>query len=260
MDEQLRHRVVGKADRVQHDQPVNSVRRNENVFANDLQRLFRPTIAKFLRLLFVIVDLGIVTGETDVVRERIEPDVSDEIFVERQLDSPIKTRFRARDAKVRAGLAVVADSLNRVAQFGLAKIGNDRVFAIVDVTKQPVFVLAQFEIIVFFLAKLDLSPLRSKFAVLAAFLVSEKLFLANRVIPGLLIFVDFTGIEQPLQHSLHDFFVARIDRLCPAIVFHIQLFPKIDKLLGHAFDEFRWWNARLRSRLLHFLTVLIDPG
>ena len=34
--EQLRHLIVGKSDRVQHDQPVNAVRWNENVFADDL--------------------------------------------------------------------------------------------------------------------------------------------------------------------------------------------------------------------------------
>jgi hypothetical protein len=39
--------------------------------------------------------------------------------------------------------------------------------------------------------------------------------------------------------------VVRIDRLRPRVVFHIELFPKIDKLLGDAFDEFRRRNARL---------------
>ena len=47
--EQLRHLIVGKSDRVQHDQPVNAVRRNENVLADNLQR--SATIAKVLRLI-----------------------------------------------------------------------------------------------------------------------------------------------------------------------------------------------------------------
>ena len=55
-----------KSDRMQHDEPVNAVRRNENIFADDLQS--RPAIAKFLRLIFVLVDLRIVASETDVVR------------------------------------------------------------------------------------------------------------------------------------------------------------------------------------------------
>ena len=46
--EQLRHLVVGKSDRVEHDQPVNAVSGNENVFADDLERVLRPTVAEFL--------------------------------------------------------------------------------------------------------------------------------------------------------------------------------------------------------------------
>ena len=41
---------------MQHDQPVNAVRRNENVLADNLQHIL-PPIAKVLRLIFVIVDL-----------------------------------------------------------------------------------------------------------------------------------------------------------------------------------------------------------
>ena len=54
--------------------------------------------------------------------------------------------------------------------------------------------------------------------------------------------------------------MVRIDRLRPSVVFHIELFPKIDKLLGDAFDEFRWRNARLGRGLLDLLAVLIDAG
>ena len=44
VDEQLRHLIVRKTDRVQHDQPVDAVRGNENVFADDLER--RPFITE----------------------------------------------------------------------------------------------------------------------------------------------------------------------------------------------------------------------
>src|SRR5207244_4734570 len=115
----------------------------------------------------------IVAGEADVVREGVEPDVGDELVVERQLDSPIESRFWSRDAKITAQL------LDRIAQFGLPKIGNDGGFAIVDVAEQPVFVPAQFEIVIFFLAELDLSPLGPELAIRAAFFVGEKLFLAD---------------------------------------------------------------------------------
>ena len=50
MNEQLRHLFVEKADCVQHDEPVNPMRRNENVFSDDLQS--RPFVAesRWLRL------------------------------------------------------------------------------------------------------------------------------------------------------------------------------------------------------------------
>src|SRR5205814_8166085 len=142
-------------------------------------------------------DLRIVAGEADVVRERVEPDIRDEILVERQLDPPIEPRFWTRDAKISS------EPLNRVPQFCLAKIRNDRVMSRacgIDVSEQPVLMLAQFEIIIFFLAKLDLAPLRAKLAVRPAFLVSQKLFLANRVVTRLFVFINLSGIEKPLQH------------------------------------------------------------
>ena len=46
----------------------------------------------------------------------------------------------------------------------------------------------------------------------------------------------------------------------PRVVFHVELFPKIDKLLRDAFDEFGRRNAFFRGGLLHFLSVLIDAG
>ena len=44
VNQQLRHLVIWKTDRVQHDEPVNAVRRDENVFADDLKR--RPFVAE----------------------------------------------------------------------------------------------------------------------------------------------------------------------------------------------------------------------
>src|SRR5438552_3542379 len=123
---------------MKHDEPVDSVRGNENIFPDNLHR--GPTVAEFLWLAFVIVDLWIVAGEADVVRQRVEPNVSNEIFIERQFDSPVEPRFGTRNAEI------TSQSLNRVSQFSLTKIGNDCVFAIVEVTKQPIFVLTEFEI------------------------------------------------------------------------------------------------------------------
>src|SRR5437667_3807753 len=105
-------------------------------------------------------------------------------------------------------------------------------------------VLSMFTIVLFILPNLVHATLGAKLAVLPAFLIRQKLFLANRVVTRLFVFINLSGIEKPLQHSLNDSLVARIDRLRPCVVFHIELFPKIDKLLGDAFDEFRRWKAR----------------
>ena len=124
---------------MQHDEPIDAVRGNKNVFADNLQ--CRPFVPERGWLRIESRETRIVPGEANVVCQRIEPDVSDEVLIEWQLDSPIEPRFRARDAEVRTGLAVVADFFNRIAQFGLPKIGNDCVFSIIEISNQPFFVV-----------------------------------------------------------------------------------------------------------------------
>src|SRR5262249_45771085 len=225
-----------------------------------------PAISKFLWLLRVIFDRRIVISKRDVIAERVEPNVVHEIFVERQLDPPIEPRFGPRNAQI------AGKSFDRVAQFGLPKIGNDYwpvgLRALVDQIEQPLFVLLEPEIIIFLFAKLDLAPFRSELAIGSAFLVGQKLFLTNRVITGLLRLINPAAltrrgiflVPKTLQHSLHHLFVARRDRFRPAVIFHVQLFPEIDKLLGNTLDEFRRRNAGFGSGLLHFLAVLVDAG
>src|SRR5437868_13566971 len=54
MDKKLRHLLIRKSERVEHDQPVNSVGRNQNVFSDDLKSVLRPSVTEFLWLRFVI--------------------------------------------------------------------------------------------------------------------------------------------------------------------------------------------------------------
>ena len=53
-------------------------------------------------------------------------------------------------------------------------------------------------------------------------------------------------------------FVTLVRCLRPLIVFHIELLPKIDKLLSDIPDEFPRCDSRFGRRLLNFLSVLID--
>src|SRR6202040_4156840 len=129
-----------------------------------------------------------------------------------------------------------------------------------QITEQPLFVFAELEIIIFFLAKFDFAPFRAELAIGSTLLVSEKLFLPNAVVAGLFVFVDSLFVPESLQNFLHTFLVKRVGRRRPSAVLHVELFPKINKLLRDALDELARRNACLRSRLLHFLAVLIHAG
>ena len=99
------------------------------------------------------------------------------------------------------------------------------------------FVLREFEIIVFFFALLDLPPFRTEFARFVPIFVGQKLFLANAVETNLLIFINFPLVEKTLQHSLHTCLVQRIDRRRPGIITHIKFVPKRDELFGDSRDK-----------------------
>src|SRR3954469_8298233 len=98
-------------------------------------------------------------------------------------------------------------------------------------SKQPVFVLLELEVVIFFLAKFELPPFGTEFAVGPALLIGQELFLTNTVVAGLFILVDLAFVVETLQHSLHTFLVQRFRRSRPAIVAHIKLFPERDKFV-----------------------------
>ena len=78
--------VLGQLDAegLEHNRPVNGVRRDKNVFTDDVV-VGRPV---FIELIGAIASCG------DVVRKRVEPNISDKVAVEGQLDTPLQTLFR----------------------------------------------------------------------------------------------------------------------------------------------------------------------
>src|SRR5947208_15586919 len=94
--------------------------------------------------------------------------------------------------------------------------------------------LAQPEVIIFFLAKFYFPPLRREFPVRTALFISQKLFLANRVITSLFILIDLFFVPKPFQHSLHTFLVQRIGRRRPGVITYIQFVPQRNELLCHS--------------------------
>jgi hypothetical protein len=68
------------------------------------------------------------------------------------------------------------------------------------------------------------------------------------------------SIEQALQNSLNDFFVALTGGLGPFVVFDVKFLPKIDKLLRNLFHKFSWRHTRFGGGLLNLLAVLIHTS
>ena len=94
-----------------------------------------------------------IPGETDVVGKRVEPDVGDKLFVERQLDFPKSRRDFGREMQ-RLPLIFSTAFRNSVWR----KSGNHRVCPIIEIMKQPISVLAELEIIILFLSRNSISP------------------------------------------------------------------------------------------------------
>ncbi len=92
MDEKLWHLVVGKAEGVKHDRPVDAVGRDEDVFADDVQ--CGPFFAEGGGLIGEVLLRGIIANKADIIRQGIEPDVVDVVGIEGQLDAPTEPRFR----------------------------------------------------------------------------------------------------------------------------------------------------------------------
>jgi hypothetical protein len=64
-------------------------------------------------------------------------------------------------------------------------------------------------------------------------------------VAGLFVFVDLAFFEQALQDSSYDALVTIVRCLRPFIIFNVEFFPEIDKLLCNAFDEVRWRHTGL---------------
>ena len=192
--------------------------------------------------------------EADVVHERVEPDVGDEVRIERQLDPPLQPRLRARDAEV------AAQFLDGVAQFAATEIG-DRSDRRANRSARAATLCAR-------RGGSSSSPpretrpvpTRAELAIGAAFLVGEELLLAHAVVAGLLVLVDFPFVPKPLQDALHavlwrgSVVAAQPSYLTPSFS------QKRDELRGGLVDEFLRRDALFLGRLLDLLPVLIDAG
>ena len=131
MDEQAWQLVVREAAGMQHDRPVDTVRGDEYVLADDVHN--PGTLPRFGKIRQAAGSgRGIAeTGEADVVRQGIEPDISHKIPIKRQLNPPRQAAFRPRDAQVHA-LA-----FHRFDELGQPVCGEDEFRVRLQVTTQP---------------------------------------------------------------------------------------------------------------------------
>ena len=171
MDEQRGHFLIGEAERLQHDGPIDAVRGDEDVLADDVERwpeVIEPRrsegakgrgrlivgsvcgrrscsaslfAASLLRGSFTVVWV-VAGGVGDVVYERVEPHVGDEARAERlgKRDAPLQPRRRARNAEV------AFEFFHGVAQLGDAEIRDDERLsvgaALVNEVEQPLLRVA----------------------------------------------------------------------------------------------------------------------
>ena len=198
---------------------------------------------------------GLVAGEGDVVDERVEPDVGDEILVEGKLDAPLEAFLGAGDAEVDAGIA-----FQRVEQLGLAEGGDDDFGVVFDEVLEPIGVVAEFEVPVFLFDFDDFPPLGTEVASLVAVAFLQELFLADRVVAGMGFFVELALALELGEDGADAGLVALVDGFGPAVVLDVEFLPQIGEFQGRALDEGFGRDAFLLRRLLDFLAVLVDAG
>ena len=221
--------------------------RGEDVLADQVQGV-RPLRLK-ARLILQISLRG------DVIEQRIEPDVRHVLRIERQRDSPVQTRDRARYTQV-------AQRFAQEAQHLIAPVlGLNKARVILDIRNQPILILAHTEEVVVLGDPLHrAATVGTQAAFLQVFLRPEAL-VGHAVPARVFAAVNLPIVPQPLEHRLHHPRVARLGGADKIVVGDRQLFPRALESRCHLVHVvLRIVDAMLFYRILHLLTVLIHSG
>ena len=191
----------------------------QDVFTDDLHRC-RP---QRLELGFVFA----VANRSDVVEQRVEPNVGDVRVVPRNVDSPVEFFFRARNGKIFEASANERDNLV-AGRFGLNELG-----VLLIKVEQWLSEIAQLEKVVGFLQALDRAGVNGTdiLAGVFAFAFDEVgfgfvLFTADAVVTFVRTAVDEAGVIEVLQELLHIFLVARLGGANEVLVIDVDGFKK----------------------------------
>ncbi len=187
--------------------------RGENVFADELVR-GGPPLVEFGVVAFV-ADGG------DVVEQRVEPDVGDELLVERQLDAPREARFRPRDAEV-----LQLFGFEEAEGFVGAEVGLDELRMGFDVVDEPLLIFAHAEEVVGLDDSVDFAPALRAVAVDEVFFGEEALA-ADAVPAFVFCAVDFVAVVEILQHFLNDDFVTLFGGADEIVVGDFETLPQL---------------------------------
>ena len=278
MDQQGRHLRVGESQRLQHDRPIDTMGRDQDVLADDMER--RPPITEDGGCGFprgtALTECRIVSGGIgDVVHKRVEPDVRDKSLSEflGERDAPLETGRRTGDAKV------PFEFFHSIAEFGNAEFRNDKgvphTAAAVDQVEKPLLwikseirVCCEAEVEVLLLALLDRLPLGAELTIGTSLLVGKELFLAHAVEPPLRLLVDPAAaigaghlvLPEKAEVGADTFPVHGVGGGSPSGVSDAKLLPKRAEFRRHGVHILLRRNPLLLRALLDFLSVLINTG
>src|ERR1700757_3692430 len=96
MYEQSRHLLVRETHGMEHDWPIYSVSRYENVLADDMG-LAGPELVKIRQARILV---GEVAGKGDIVQKSVEPNIGHVIRIERELDAPRQSLLWPGNAEI----------------------------------------------------------------------------------------------------------------------------------------------------------------
>ena len=194
-------------------------------------------------------------GNADVVYERVEPNISHVIGIERHRDTPIQPVERASNTKVFQDVM-----LEKAQNFVAPVIRCDKRRIILDVINQPLLVIFEFEIVILLLQLDHFSVCRIECPIGTAVAIGQKGFFLGGIESLVNLFVEVTFGMKFGQNSLHDFFMARFGRADEVIIGQLERGRKLLPNRGQFIAISLWGLALGHRRLLDFLAVLVQAG
>ena len=227
----------------EHGRPVDGVRLEDILGDHVLGR--RPGAGKVGRVR--VADAG------EVVDERVEPDIGDELVVKRQGDAPGEARGGPGNAQVLQWFAQEREHLVAVALRG------DELRVAFDVVDEPVLVAAHAEEIVLLADRQRLHQVVRALAV-DQLLLGEEPLAAPAVEAGVLAEVDVAAVVHQLEDALHRGHVVRVGGADDVVRFHGQVRPGLAEGGGEPVGVLARGLAGLGRGLGDLLAVLVGAG